>query len=140
VAPPIEKDEPPVGNSPLRAIFVRPASDALLKAALRLVTLFHEPADALAKAANLSWSVFFKDFKEMTAMSPIQYQKRLRLLEARRLMTEEGETAEGSAYKVGYNSASQFSREYSRLFGNPPMRDSVQSGRRSAAGARWADF
>jgi AraC-like DNA-binding protein len=78
---------------------------------------------ALAKAANMSRSAFFKHFKEMTALSPIQYHKRLRLLEARRLMLERGETAEGSAFKVGYNSASQFSREYSRMFGNPPFRD-----------------
>lgn len=79
--------------------------------------------EALAKSANLSRSAFFKHFKEATAMSPIQYQKRLRLLEARRLMMDEGETAEGSAYKVGYNSASQFSREYSRMFGKSPLRD-----------------
>ncbi len=81
---------------------------------------------ALAQAANMSRSAFFKHFKEVTAMSPIQYQKRLRLLEARRLMTEEGETAEGSAYRVGYNSASQFSREYSRMFGSPPLRDALK--------------
>jgi len=81
---------------------------------------------ALAKAASMSRSAFFKHFKEVTALSPIQYQKRLRLLEARRLMTEEGETAEGSAFKVGYNSPSQFSREYSRMFGSPPLRDAVK--------------
>jgi AraC-like DNA-binding protein len=81
---------------------------------------------SLAKAASMSRSAFFKHFKEVTAMSPIQYQKRLRLLEARRLMTDEGETAEGSAFKVGYNSASQFSREYSRMFGNSPLRDTVK--------------
>jgi AraC-like DNA-binding protein len=79
--------------------------------------------DALAKTAGMSRSAFFKHFKQVTAMSPIQYQKRLRLLEARRLMANEGETAEGSAYKVGYGSASQFSREYSRMFGSPPLRD-----------------
>lgn len=78
---------------------------------------------SLAKAANMSRSAFFKAFKEATAMSPIQYQKRLRLLEARRLMAVDGETAEGSAFKVGYNSASQFSREYSRMFGSSPLRD-----------------
>lgn len=78
---------------------------------------------ALAKAAKMSRSAFFKHFKEVTAMSPIQYQKRLRLLEARRLMVDGGETAEGSAFKVGYKSASQFSREYSRMFGNSPLRD-----------------
>jgi AraC-like DNA-binding protein len=81
---------------------------------------------ALAKAANMSRSAFFKHFKEVTAMSPIQYQKRLRLLEARRLMVNGGQTAEGSAYKVGYKSASQFSREYSRMFGNSPLRDATK--------------
>ena len=81
---------------------------------------------ALAKAVNMSRSAFFKHFKEVTALSPVQYQKRLRLLEARRLMLDEGETAEGSAFKVGYNSASQFSREYSRMFGNPPFRDTIK--------------
>lgn len=81
---------------------------------------------ALARAANMSRSAFFKHFKEVTAMSPVQYQKRLRLLEARRLMTEDGETAEGAAFKVGYNSASQFSREYSRMFGNAPLRDTMK--------------
>jgi AraC-like DNA-binding protein len=85
---------------------------------------------ALAKAAGMSRSAFFRHFKDVTAMSPIQYQKRLRLLEARRLMTEEDETAEGSAFRVGYNSASQFSREYSRMFGNSPRRDSIELGRR----------
>jgi AraC-like DNA-binding protein len=79
---------------------------------------------------RMSRSAFFKHFKEATAMSPIQYQKRLRLLEARRLMADEGETAEGSAYKVGYNSPSQFSRESSRMFGNSPLRDKVRGGGR----------
>lgn len=83
----------------------------------------------LAKTANMGRSAFFKHFKEVTAMSPIQYQKRLRLLEARRLMLDEDETAEGSAFKVGYHSASQFSREYSRMFGNPPLRDALKTRR-----------
>jgi AraC-like DNA-binding protein len=81
---------------------------------------------ALAKAACMSRSAFFKHFKEVTAMSPIQYQKRLRLLEARRLMVDEGETAEASAFKVGYKSTSHFSREYSRMFGDAPLRDATK--------------
>lgn len=81
---------------------------------------------ALAKEANMSRSAFFKHFNEMTAMSPIQYQKRLRLLEARRLMIEMGETAESSAFRVGYRSSSQFSREYSNMFGNSPLRDTMK--------------
>jgi transcriptional regulator GlxA family with amidase domain len=89
---------------------------------------------ALAKLANMSRSAFFKHFKEVTAMSPIQYQKRLRLHEARRLMIEHGDSAESSSFKVGYKSASQFSREYSRMFGAPPARD-VTSMRRSGRAA-----
>jgi AraC-like DNA-binding protein len=80
---------------------------------------------ALAKAAGMSRSAFFQHFKDVTSMSPIQYQKRLRLLEARRLLIETDDTAEGSAFKVGYKSASQFSREYSRMFGLSPVRDAT---------------
>ncbi len=59
----------------------------------------------------------------MTAMSPLQYQKQLRLNEARRLMLSEGLDASAAGYRVGYESPSQFSREYSRQFGAPPVRD-----------------
>jgi AraC-like DNA-binding protein len=78
---------------------------------------------ALAKTAGMSRAVFFRQFKEATAMSPLQYHKRLRLLEARRLMVEDGESAEVAARRVGYASASQFSRDYARMFGNAPLRD-----------------
>jgi len=88
---------------------------------------------ALARAARMSRSAFFEHFKEVTAVSPIQYQKRLRLLEARRLMIEQNETAERSAYDVGYNSASQFSREYLRMFGKSPRRDVEQFVREKRA-------
>lgn len=81
---------------------------------------------ALAESANMSRSTFFSHFKAVTSMSPIQYQKRLRLLEAQRLMVEAGETAERAAFEVGYRSASQFSREYSRMFGEAPFRDALQ--------------
>ncbi len=77
----------------------------------------------LSKTAQMSRSAFFKCFKEVTALSPIQFQKRLRLLEAKPLMRETGETAERSAYLVGYQSASQFSREYSRMLGGAPAKD-----------------
>ena len=79
--------------------------------------------DSLAKTARMSRTSFFNAFKSVTAMSPIQYQKRLRLMEARQLLISGSETAEGAAYRVGYKSASQFSREYSRLFGLPPSRE-----------------
>lgn len=110
--------------------FVRAGSKMhkISQAIYRLRSEVNDDVDvtALAKGANMSRSAFFKHFKEMTAMSPIQYQKRLRLLEARRLMIDEDGTAEGSAFKVGYKSASQFSREYSRMFGNSPRRNAMK--------------
>jgi AraC-like DNA-binding protein len=71
----------------------------------------------------MSVSSFHHHFKAITAMSPLQYQKQLRLQEARRLMLEERLDAGGAGHKVGYESQSQFSREYARHFGEPPARD-----------------
>jgi AraC-like DNA-binding protein len=86
---------------------------------------FAEPLqiEALAKQVNMSPSALHHHFKAVTAMSPVQYQKRLRLGEARRLLLSGAPSAEAVAYDVGYASASQFSREYARLFGQPPRRD-----------------
>ena len=72
-------------------------------------------------------------------MSPIQYLKRLRLLEARRLIHEDHETAERAAFGVGYRSASQFSREYSRMFGHSPRRDAGENHRQLLNAASWGD-
>lgn len=77
----------------------------------------------LARQASMSPSSFYQHFKAVTSMSPLQYQKQLRLLEARRLMLVENTDAANAAYQVGYSSPSQFSREYSRLFGAPPVKD-----------------
>lgn len=77
----------------------------------------------LASQVNMSTSTFHHHFRELTAMSPLQYQKWLRLNEARRLMLTENQDAGTAAFQVGYDSPSQFSREYSRLFGAPPSRD-----------------
>lgn len=77
----------------------------------------------LASHVHMSTSTFHHHFRTMTAMSPLQYQKWLRLNEARRLMLTESLDAGTAAYNVGYESPSQFSREYSRLFGNSPLRD-----------------
>ena len=77
----------------------------------------------LADVAHLSESALFQAFKAVTSMSPLQFQKQLRLNEARRIMLYEGLEAATASYKVGYESPSQFSREYSRLFGAPPLRD-----------------
>lgn len=81
--------------------------------------------EALAEAARMSPSSFHQHFKALTSMTPIQYQKQLRLLEARRLMVVDATSVGEAAYLVGYESASQFSREYSRVFGAPPKRDVV---------------
>lgn len=77
----------------------------------------------LAKQARMSSATFHRHFKAVTSMSPLQYQKQLRLLEARRLMLAEDADATHAAYQVGYESPSQFSREYSRMFGAPPAKD-----------------
>ncbi|TBU83525.1 AraC family transcriptional regulator [Phytopseudomonas dryadis] len=79
--------------------------------------------EELAREVSLSPSTLHHRFKAVTAMSPLQYQKQLRLQEARRLMLCEGLEAASASFRVGYESPSQFSREYSRLFGAPPLRD-----------------
>jgi AraC-like DNA-binding protein len=79
--------------------------------------------DDLAAQVNMSTSTFHHHFREVTSMSPLQYQKWLRLNEARRLLLAENQDATTAAFQVGYESPSQFSREYSRLFGAPPLRD-----------------
>jgi AraC-like DNA-binding protein len=79
--------------------------------------------DDLAAQVNMSTSTFHHHFRAVTAMSPLQYQKWLRLNEARRLLLTENRDATTAAFQVGYESPSQFSREYSRLFGAPPLRD-----------------
>lgn len=88
----------------------------------------------LAKSVNMSVSAFHKHFKEVTTFSPLQYQKSLRLHEARRLMLAEGAPVTDAAFRVGYESPSQFSREYARMFGKPPMLD-VQQLRESLQAA-----
>jgi transcriptional regulator GlxA family with amidase domain len=77
----------------------------------------------LAAMTGMSVAAFYRHFRAMTAMTPIQYQKRLRLLKARRLLLFEPRDAAAIGFSVGYESASQFSREYARLFGLPPVRD-----------------
>jgi AraC-like DNA-binding protein len=77
----------------------------------------------LAEIANMSVSSLHRHFKEVTAMSPIQFQKQLRIQEARRLILSESTDATEAAFRVGYESPSQFSREYSRMFGLPPKED-----------------
>jgi AraC-like DNA-binding protein len=82
--------------------------------------------DDMAQDIGMSVSGFHHHFKAVTAMSPMQFQKQLRLQEARRLIFTEKLDAASAGFKVGYDSASHFSREYKSLFGNPPLRDAEQ--------------
>lgn len=97
---------------------------------------YSEPlvVEELAAQVNMSKSSFHQHFRSLTAMSPLQYQKTLRLYEARRLMLAEHKDAATTAFDVGYESPSQFSREYSRLFGAPPSRDIKSLQEHTAAG------
>ena len=81
--------------------------------------------EELADAARMSPSSFHQHFKTLTSMTPLQYQKQLRLIEARRLLMNDGSHVAGAAHRVGYESPSQFSREYARMFGAPPKRDAI---------------
>ena len=79
--------------------------------------------EELAQLAGMGVSTLHNHFRALTAMSPLQYQKQLRLQAARGRMLMDGLDAASAAFEVGYESASQFNREYSRFFGQPPMRD-----------------
>lgn len=100
-----------------------------------LKTNFTQPlrVEELAEQARMSSSTFHHHFRSMTALSPLQYQKQLRLQEARRLMLAERMDAANAAFQVGYESPSQFSREYNRLFGAPPLRDIINLRQMAAA-------
>lgn len=105
-----------------------------LAAAIRLLRSDYRsrlPVERLARAAAMSLTAFHKHFKALTSLTPGQYQKRLRLIEARRLMLEEGFSASAAAFAVGYESVSHFTRDYGRLYGAPPRRDTA---RRRGAG------
>ena len=97
----------------------------IARAIERLREEFDQPLriDDIARELGMSVSSFHHHFKAVTAMSPLQFQKQMRLQEARRLMLGEGLDAASAGYRVGYNDASHFNREYKRLFGLPPLRD-----------------
>jgi AraC-like DNA-binding protein len=107
----------------------------IARAIERLRKEFDQPLriDSIAQELGMSVSGFHHQFKAVTAMSPLQFQKQLRLQEARRLMLGEHLDAASSGYRVGYHDASHFNREYKRLFGVPPMHDVERL--REAAGA-----
>lgn len=100
-------------------------SHRVAKAIAWLKSNYEKPlrVEELADMARMGISTFHHHFREMTAMSPVQYQKQLRLQAARARMLTDDLDASSAAIKVGYESVSQFNREYSRLFGQPPMRD-----------------
>lgn len=90
------------------------------------------PVEDLAAAAGMSPSSFHRHFKAVTTLSPLQFQKQLRLIEARRLMQAEAHSASSAAFAVGYESVPQFTRDYGRLFGLSPVRDAEQARRNAA--------
>lgn len=115
----------PHGGEIARMAMTNTPSHRVLEAMRTLREKFAEAirVDDLAAIAQMSPSAFHRQFKALTALSPLQYQKQLRLLEARRLMVSHGLNVEAAAFQVGYESPSQFSREYARMFGEPPKRN-----------------
>lgn len=89
---------------------------------------FAEPirVESLARKAAMSVSAFHRHFKAVTTLSPLQYQKRVRLLQARTLMVASAKSVTAAAFEVGYESATQFTRDYARVFGLPPARDAAR--------------
>ena len=110
-------------GSTLRQLLQRGSyADRIEKVIARIRESFHTPLTVaeLSGIAGMSPSAFHEHFKALTATTPLQYQKDLRLLEARRLLSEESCSVSEAAFEVGYESPTQFSREYSRKFGMPP--------------------
>ncbi|GGF46375.1 AraC family transcriptional regulator [Azorhizobium oxalatiphilum] len=114
----------------LRALAAPESHASRLAAAIAILReAFRErvPVERLARAAGMGVTAFHQHFKRMTSLSPGQFQQRLRLIEARRLMLDEGHSATQAAFAVGYESVSQFTREYGRLFQLSPRRDAVRA-------------
>jgi AraC-like DNA-binding protein len=91
--------------------------------------------EMLAEVAGMSASAFHEHFRAITSLTPLQFQKRLRLIEARRALLSEGAMISNAAYAVGYESVPQFTREYGRMFGMPPARDVKAARARSRSAA-----
>jgi AraC-like DNA-binding protein len=118
----------PHGGEVARMTLANGPSQRVINAMHTLRTRFTEAirVEELASIAQMSPSAFHRQFKALTSMTPLQYQKQLRLLEARRLMISTAFNVETACFQVGYESPSQFSREYARMFGIPPKRDAKQ--------------
>lgn len=115
----------PHGGDVARLALASSPSQRVIAAMHSLKQRFRETirTEELAAIAQMSLTAFHRQFKALTSLTPLQYQKQLRLLEARRLMITSAVNADEAAFKVGYESPSQFSREYARMFGAPPRRD-----------------
>ena len=113
------------GGEVVKMVLANSHAQRVINAIHTLRDRFAEPVriDDLAAIAQLSPSAFHRQFKAITSMTPLQYQKQLRLIEARRLIVSDATNVETAAFQVGYESPSQFSREYSRMFGMSPLRD-----------------
>jgi AraC-like DNA-binding protein len=116
----------------LRALTAPEGHAARLGAAIAVLRRDYRqriPVETLAASAGMSPTAFHRHFKQMTSLTPGRYQQRLRLIEARRLIQDQGLTAGAAAFEVGYESVSQFTREYARLFQAPPKRDALRARR-----------
>lgn len=115
----------PIGSRVAQIGLAKSSVNGIAKAVSWLRENFSQPmkVEELAELAHMSVSSFHQHFKAVTSMSPLQFQKALRLQEARRLMSSTMTDASTASWKVGYQSASQFSREYSRFFGSAPTKD-----------------
>jgi AraC-like DNA-binding protein len=113
----------------LREIATPDTAMARVSAAIQRIRRdFAEPmrVQTLAERAAMSVSAFHRHFKAVTALSPLQYQENIRLLQARKLLVAGGKSVTAAAFEVGYESVTQFSREYARAFGLPPARDAAR--------------
>lgn len=115
----------PLGNNLRRFSTFGTQSNQIAQAIAWLRDNYREPlhVETLARRVNMGTSTFHRHFKEVTSLSPLQYHKKLRLYEAQRLMLTEDADAASAGLAVGYESPTQFNREYKRMFGEPPRRD-----------------
>lgn len=115
----------PLGNQ-LRLINTKGTRSHQIAQAISLIKYRYSEKlnmNEIAQSVNMAPSSFYRNFKKVTQVSPLQYQKQLRLNEAQRLMLSGEHNAESASYIVGYESPTQFSREYKKMFGNPPKTD-----------------
>jgi AraC-like DNA-binding protein len=129
----------PHGREIARIALTSSPSQRVIDALQALRRRYMEPVriEELAAVARLSPSAFHRQFKALTSQTPLQYQKQLRLLEARRLMIASAVNVESAAFAVGYQSPSQFSREYARMFGEAPKREIARVGAVPLEGPAW---